>query len=326
LKNQDSINQLKVETDLRKVDYDLHKHDWPKYWLSIAKEFYPQIETLENVHEHLQPKEILKLARYCQSVCSSTEFCDRIDAYYTDIVESHMNFEEWMIQRYFTIRIVIPDQSKKGRLLPFHQGVFVGNGLGLRTIWTPFTDAFDSNSMHIISHKHSCNICRENFNNKFENDRFRQECLKYSNPINVSPGQAFLFQQTHLHGNVNNTTSVTRWSMDGRILPKGGHYHRKLPGGYFRFIGEREPILSVKENANLISYVGWNTAFTHQIPLPMQRTLINNYCTKNELEINDYLFENEYCDWLPSLMEFITGYNVDGIILCSIYALPNHHY
>ena len=55
----------------------------------------------------------------------------------------------------------------------------------------------------------------------------------------------------------------------------------------------------------------------------MQRNLINNYCQKLGIEINDYLFENEFCDWLPSLEEFILNYNVDGIMLCSIYCLPN---
>ena len=111
--------------------------------------------------------------------------------------------------------------------------------------------------------------------------------------------------------------------MDGRILPKGGHYHRKLPGGYFRFLGERESNVSLDRDKTWISYAGWNTSFSAGIPLPMQRNLINNYCENAGIEINDYLFENEFCDWLPSLKEFIIAYNVDGIILCSVYSLPD---
>ena len=319
-----NLNTLHPETDLKTVSYDLEQHNWPAYWLAIAQEKYPQIQSLETVHEFLTASEILNLARHCQSACGSNEFCSRVDVYYDDIVRNHIHLEDWMIQRYFTIRIVIPNQAKNGRLLPFHQGIWVGNGLGLRTIWTPFTRAYGANSMHIASWEESMSITKNVYQNQWKYDKIQEQCLDKAHPIALEPGQAFLFQQCHIHGNVNNTTDITRWSMDGRILPKGGHYHRKLPGGYFRFLHEREQEVKTKTKGKTwISYAGWNTDFTQGIPLPMQRNLINNYCQKLGIEINDYLFENEFCDWLPSLEEFILNYNVDGIMLCSIYCLPN---
>ena len=112
--------------------------------------------------------------------------------------------------------------------------------------------------------------------------------------------------------------------MDGRILPKGGHYHRKLPGGYFRFLGEKDDVRQIDPNKKWVSYVVWNSKFSSPIPLPMQRSIINQYCDKHSIVINDYQFENEYVDWLPGLEKFITGYNVDGIIMCSIYGLPDN--
>lgn len=54
----------------------------------------------------------------------------------------------------------------------------------------------------------------------------------------------------------------------------------------------------------------------------MQRGIINDYCKNNNIKINDYQFENEFLDWYPALEQFITGYNVDAIVLCSIYSLP----
>ncbi len=317
-----NFNVLDHNTDLKSVDYDLNQHDWPNYWLSIAQERFPQIESLETVHKLLSPSEILMLGRYCQSACASAEFCDRVDKYFQDIVHTHTQLREWMIQRYFTIRIVIPNQANKGRLLPFHQGIWVGNGLGMRTIWTPFTEVFSSNSMQICSYEESIELTKQIYNNQWDYPTIQQHCLEKTNPVTMKPGQALLFQQFHIHGNINNTTDITRWSMDGRILPKGGHYHRKLPGGYFRFLNERESNIKLDNNKTWISYAGWNTPFSTGIPLPMQRNVINNYCQKLGIEINDYLFENEFCDWLPSLEEFISGYNVDGIILCSVYSLP----
>lgn len=314
---------LSPKTDRKKVSYDLSKHNWPEYWLKIAQEKYPQIESLETVHKTLSASEISILGRYCQSFCGSDEFSNRVDSYFKDIVDNYIGFDEWMIQRYFTIRIVIPDQATTGRLLAFHQGIWVGNGLGLRTIWTPFTEVYDTNSMYVASYDDSRSITKNTYINKWSYDKIQSECGKYSKPITLSPGETYLFQQEHIHGNFNNTTEITRWSMDGRILPKGGHYHRKLPGGYFRFLGERESSIEVDTSKTWVSYAGWNTKFSDPIPLPMQRGIINSYCDKFDIKINDYQFESEYCNWLPGLEKFITGLGIQGIVLCSIYCLPD---
>jgi len=314
---------LNHKTDRKTVSYDLKKHNWPEYWLRVAREKFPQIESLETVHKVLSIPQISELGKHCQNACSTDEFANRVDSYFKDIVSEHIGFEEWMIQRYFTIRIVIPDQAKKGRLLAFHQGIWVGNGLGLRTIWTPFTEVYDTNSMYVASFEDSVNITQNTYKNKWDYDTIQNECGKYSTPIKLSPGECYLFQQQHIHGNFNNETDITRWSMDGRILPKGGHYHRKLPGGYFRFLGERESSIEVDTKKTWVTYAGWNSKFSNPIPLPMQRAIIGDYCNKFNIKINDYQFENEYCDWLPGLEKFITGLGIEGIVICSIYSLPD---
>ena len=315
--------KLYPETDRKTVSYDLSKHNWPEYWLNIAKEKFPQIESLETVHKVLTPSEINILGKHCQSFCGTDEFANRVDSYFKDIVGDYIGFKEWMIQRYFTIRIVIPNQAKKGRLLAFHQGIWVGNGLGLRTIWTPFTEVYDTNSMFVASYEDSVKITQDTYSNKWDYDTIQENCGKYSEPIKLKPGETYLFQQQHIHGNFNNETDITRWSMDGRILPKGGHYHRKIPGGYFRFLGDRESNIKVDTNKLWVSYAGWNTKFSNEIPLPMQRATINQYCSKYGIEINDYQFESEYCDWQPGLEKYITGLGIQGIVLCSIYCLPD---
>lgn len=314
---------LHPETDRKTVDYDLQKHNWPEYWLRIAKEKFPQIESLETVHKVLTPSEISTLGKHCQSFCGTDEFADRVDSYFSDIVKDYIGFNEWIIQRYFTIRIVIPDQAKVGRLLQYHQGIWVGNGLGLRTIWTPFTRAYGNNSMLVAPHAESKELTQRAYKEKWDYRTLQDECVKVSNPIDLIPGQCYLFQQDHIHGNLNNDTDITRWSMDGRILPKGGHYHRKVPGGYFRFLGERETKPVIDTTKKWVSYAGWNSKFSNPIPLPMQRSIINQYCDKSNIKINDYQFENEYLDWLPGLELFLTNKSVDGIVVCSIYSLPD---
>lgn len=316
-------NTLDSRWDNKTLNYDLEKHNWPAYWLRIAQQKFPQIEKLETVHEILTPTEISALGRHCQAACDSIEFQDKVDSYFSDYVPTLVD-EEWMIQRFFTIRIVIPNQESVGRLLAFHQGIWVGNGLGLRTIWTPFTKCYDTNSMWIMDWDKSSKLTQQCYDEKWDYDRIQDECGKHSWPVTLNPGQAHLFQQHHVHGNFNNTTDITRWSMDGRILVKGGHAHRKSPGGYFRFPGERDKEVVVDASKSWISYAGWNSKFSSPIPLPMQRAIIDGYCAKNKITINDYQFENEFLDWLPALEKFITLGTIDGIVICSIYCLPDN--
>jgi sporadic carbohydrate cluster protein (TIGR04323 family) len=317
-----SLQNLDPRWDNQTLEYDLEKHNWPEFWLGVAREKFPQIETLETVHKVLDATQLVDLGRHLQNTCGEERFIKKVDAYYSECVPDLLDGEEWMLQRFFTIRMVIPNQAKEGRLLAFHQGIWVGNGLGLRTIWTPFTKCYGNNSMQIMGWEESDDLTKRCYDEKMSYDELQGECAKHCFPVTLDPGQAHLFQQHHIHGNFNNDTDITRWSMDGRVLPKGGHYHRKLPGGYFRFIGERDDVREVDTTKKWISYAGWNTEWTKELPLPMQRAIIGQYCDKHGIKINDYQFENEYVDWLPGLEKFITGYGVDAIVLCSINSLP----
>ena len=319
-----SVKDIRPKWDNKTVNYNLEEHNWPKFWLDVAKEKFSNIESLESVHKTLKPNQIVELGKYLQKATGGEEFINRIDSYYESIVPDLIEEDEYMIQRFFTVRIVIPDQAKAGRLLQFHKDEWTGNGLGILTVWTPITKCYGSNSMQVLSCEDSDYITNKCYQGKWSFNKIQSESLFKSYPIDLEPGQAHLFQQHIIHGNVNNETDITRWSMDGRILPKGGEYRRKLPGGYFRFIGERPDKRPIHADKEYISYAGWNNSWSGGIPLPMQRATINEYCKNNNIKINDYQFENEFLDWYPALEEFILNYNIDAIVLCSIYSLPDN--
>ena len=56
------------------LEYNLNEHNWPKYWLDVAKEKYPQIDSLEKVHEILTPTDIYQLQEHLQKSCDRPEF------------------------------------------------------------------------------------------------------------------------------------------------------------------------------------------------------------------------------------------------------------
>ena len=228
-----------------------------------------------------------------------------------------------MIQRQGTLRVVIPQQAKVGRRLHFHQGVFVGNGRGCRTIWTPLTKAEKTNTMWIMDLEKSRDITKQFLEEKWSLQRFEETCISHSKPVTLKPGQIHFFFQEHIHGNVNNEEDYTRVSIDMRILIEGEEYGRRLPGGYMRMPGDHRADSEFDYSGkSFITYAGWNSQFSKSIPLPMQRATIEKYCEKYNINYSSYEFENEHCDWQPGLEHYIKQ-KPDGIVLTSMYSMTD---
>jgi len=318
-----NLSDIHKHWDNNTLNYDLKKFNWPEWALSVIQEVAPSVKELETLHEVLTPSEIVKVSKHVQNSCSRIDFMQRFDAFVAEYIPPLINNKRYMIQRQGTLRVVIPNQEEVGRRLQMHQGIFVGNGRGCRTIWTPFTEARGTNTMQILPLEESREITKRVLEEKWDLDKFEEECYKHAFPVTLKPGQSHLFFQEHLHGNLNNTEGYTRVSMDMRILIEGEEYGRRNPGGFMRFPGDYEVAQTYDyTNKQFITYAGWNSEFTKNITLPMQRATIDQYCENNNIRYNNYEFENEHMDWQPSLEYFIKQ-KPDGIILCSMYALTD---
>lgn len=305
------------------LDYDLEKFNWPAWALSVIQEVAPQVKELETLHEVLTPSEIVRVSQHVQNSCSRKDFMERFDAFVAEYVPQRLDNKRYMIQRQGTLRVVIPNQESVGRRLAFHQGIFVGNGRGCRTIWTPFTEARGTNTMWMVDLETSRELTKRVLAEKWDLQRFEDESIKHAFPIELKPGQSHLFFQEMIHGNKNNTEGYTRVSMDMRILVEGEEWGRRLPGGFMRLPGDYEVAEQMDYTGkSFITYAGWNSTFSKDIPLPMQRAIIEPYCQKNKISYTSYEFENEHMDWQPGL-EYYIKERPDGIVLCSMYSLTD---
>jgi len=305
------------------LSYDLEKYNWPQWALSVVQEVAPHITKLETLHETLSAAEIVKVSKHVQNACSRKDFMERFDDFVESFVPSKIDNKRYMIQRQGTLRVVIPNQQHVGRRLAFHQGIFVGNGRGCRTIWTPFTEAKGTNTMWMVGIEKSRELTEKIIKEKWTLEKIESECLKHAFPIELKPGQSHLFLQEMLHGNVNNEEGYTRVSMDMRILVEGEEYGRRHPGGFMRLPGDHEVAGETNyKGQSAITYAGWNSKFSNEIPLPMQRAIIDPYCAKNKIEYTSYEFESEHCDWMPGL-EYYINQQPDVIVLCSIYSMTD---
>ena len=317
------LKETEKKWDNCTLNYDLDQFNWPRWALEVIQEIAPKVKELETMHEVLEPHEVVKVQQHVQNSCLRKDFMEKFDDFVSEYIPQRIQNKRYMIQRQGTLRVVIPNQSTVGRRLQFHQGVFVGNGRGCRTIWTPFTEARDTNTMWILDLDKSREITKTVLHNKWSLEQFEDECLKFAKPVRLFPGQSHLFCQEHLHGNVNNEEGYTRVSMDMRILIEGEEYGRRHPGGFMRLPGDHEvAVVSDYTGKKFITYAGWNSNFSKHIPLPMQRSVIERYCDDNNIFYNSYEFENEHMDWQPALEHYIKK-SPDGIVLCSMYCLTD---
>lgn len=317
------IENVKRHWNNATMNYDQEKYNFTAWALKVINEKFPEVKRLEEIHKVLEPKDVVRLQMHVQDACSRKDFMELFDDFVQEYIPAKIENKKYMIQRQGTLRVVIPQQAKVGRRLQFHQGIFVGNGRGCRTIWTPLTKAEKTNTMWIMGLEESREVTKQFLKEKWTLEKFEEICLENAKPVTLQPGQSHLFYQEHIHGNVNNEENYTRVSLDMRILIEGEEYGRRLPGGFMRMPGDHTAGEFVDYTGKqFITYAGWSSDFSRYIPLPMQRATMEKYCQKYGIKYSSYEFENEHCDWHPALEHYIRQ-KPDGIVLCSMYSITD---
>ena len=307
----------------KKLTYDIEKYNFPKLILDVIKEKFPSVVSLEMIHEAVEPSHISELCLHVQKAFARKEYMVLFDQFAEEYIAPKLQGRRYLIKRQPTLNCVIPNQSAHARRLPFHQGIFYNNGKGMATMWMPLTIATGTNSMYIANLEDSRQLTKEVIDQKMNLEQFEERCLQICNPVEKSPGEVHLFTQEHIHGNVNNETGVTRCAIDWHVLPEGGEYNGREPGGFFRLPGDHEQSADADYTGKIfISYVGNNSRYDKNIPLHFQRKVIDEYCEGKGIVNSGVQFENEFLTWLPILEDFIKQ-KVDGIVMLSIHSLPD---
>ena len=316
------LNTLDPRWDNQVIDHDHEKYNWRQYFIDAVQEKYPQVKELEKLHEVMAPNEINDFVWDIQRICKTEEFAKKLDDFMDDVARPRLDGADFMVQDVVGVRVVIPNQAKHGRTLNFHQGIWYGHGPGMFSIWSPITEAWDSNTMQILPWEESRMITQRAYDEQLSYQDIQKLCLEHSIPCNASPGQTWLFQQGHIHGNINNETDITRWSFDTRVLVKGGNYGRRRPGGYFRLHREyRQPLTGIDTNKNWINYIDMNSRFCETTPFFVTSMIMSQFCKDMEIEPVDYPLELSFCHWEPMLEDFIKDPNIHGIIIPSILGM-----
>ena len=313
------MEALLIDWDHNVVDYDLEMFPWYERIFSVIQEYAPRCPSIELLHEYFDRTEIVPLRKKVEQFVRTKEFSGWVDDYFHHILGD----DNYMIQATPTLNFVLPDQQKQGSFLTFHTGYLTAYSSGTHTIWTPVSDAFGSNSMQVVSREDSGKLTREFMSQKLSMAEMQIRCSKVSYPVEIQSGQAWLFDQDHWHGNINNTTGVTRIGLDIRVMEKYCRYGYRKPGSYFRFPGDTVEVPKVDTERRWIIFNDPSGNYIGNMPFYIARSFIENYADR--LGIKPVGWHNEYTmtDWNPHLEFFMNETEVQGIALLSMHGLSS---
>lgn len=307
--------------DNKVLDYDKSKHNWSEWFLESVREIKPELPSLEQIHLYFKPTEFIKLRKHLESLTNSKEFSKRLDDFFGDYVKDLVDDSKYLIQSTCGIRFVVPNQDSLGRLLAFHTGYWTGYNNHMGTVWIPLTRTWGTNTMQVVGWDDSIKIMQEIHNNQLPLDEIQRISIEKCFPVEIDVGQAWLFNQGHVHGNVNNETDITRVSFDARFALPGHDLGPRRAGSFYRLQGHHAEIdKSCLNSGPWIVFVDQNSKYIGETPHYMIREFLLGKA--NTLGLNVVEWSNEYwgCRWMPKLQDFVSRNNIGGLLLPSIHA------
>lgn len=307
--------------DNKTMEYDTTKYNWYDRFLSVAQELKPELTDFQLIHEHFAVNELINLRKHFEKYTKGSEFNALLDEWLAEYVSTKIDGDDYFVQQTPNVRVVIPNQEKLGRLLPFHSGYWTGYDNHTYTCWVPLTKAWDSNTMHVMSWEKSIETVKTIYDNQSSYEEMERLCCENSWPVNLDYGQVWMFNQGHLHGNINNETGVSRVSFDVRVVSTKSEFEFRKPGSYYRLPGD-----SAEDNFNKLNTEGrWLvftdpcSNFTYPAPHYMIREFMFQYAKNVGIKPVEWMNEYYMIDWHPQF-KFRLTQDYAGIMLPSLFS------
>jgi len=307
--------------DNKTLDYNKDVHNWGEWFLESVRELKPELPSLEQIHLYFKPTEFIKLRKHLESLTNSKEFSARLDNFFADYVNPLVDDPNYLIQSTCGIRFVVPNQDRLGRLLAFHTGYWTGYNNYMGTVWIPLTRTWGTNTMQVVGWDDSIQLMQEIHAKQLPLDEIQRICVEKCFPVEIDVGQAWLFNQGHVHGNVNNETDITRVSFDARFALPGYNLGPRRAGSFYRLQGHHAEIdKKLLSKNSWIAFVDQNSNYIGETPHYMIREFLLTRANNLGLQVVEW--SNEYwgCTWMPKLQDFVSRNNIGGLIFPSIHA------
>ncbi len=192
------------------------------------------ITSLNNFHNFQDPSNLndirLKIYNHINSKPLFSEMYYEVIREYLDILVGN----ELVMQNKINLSIQLPND--KSSILPMHSDTWSGDSPFEVVVWIPLVNCFKTKSMFILPPKDS-NHFYTNYKKNSKKHDSKSLFNLYKNRfkwINIKFGEVLIFNQCLPHGNVENITTETRWSLNCRFKSLFSPYGTKKIGEFFK--------------------------------------------------------------------------------------------
>ena len=167
------------------------------------------VDDLSFLHDYVCPDSINEVRLKAFQRINQLDYTEFLHENFYNHISSLLG-PDLLIQKQLNLSIQLPGDSSS--VLHAHSDCSSGDSPFEVVLWLPLTDAFDTNSMFICSKEKSLAFYRSLKLNQPENIVPKSEDF-----VNVPRGSYIIFSPSLIHGNVVNTTSRTRISLNIRF-------------------------------------------------------------------------------------------------------------
>lgn len=155
---------------------------------------------------------------------------------------NHIVGNELVMQRKINLSIQMPGDESS--ILPVHADTWSGDSPYEVVLWIPFVDVSKTQSMFILPIKENQkHLSRMEKKGMLTTDDIMDEIRADVTWLDMKYGEAIIFTQNIMHGNVLNEESTTRWSTNCRFKSAFSPFADKKLGEFFEPITLRPATL-----------------------------------------------------------------------------------
>lgn len=238
------LNQFKEEGFCILENEDLNAH---KILMStLSNSLTVKENQFPSIHKIIDNSNINKLRLKSFSDINALELKNEIYFKQAEMFLTSLLGPDISIQNKINLSIQLPFDDSS--LLPLHTDTISGQSAFEVVLWVPFTKCFKENSMYIIPIEKSMEMMSKIKNyHELGMQQLEEEYKSFKKFINIMPHQILVFSPTLFHGNIINSTSQTRVSLNCRFKnifsPESPNPERKL--GTFYQVFKTSPLTEI---------------------------------------------------------------------------------
>jgi hypothetical protein len=306
-----------ISEGAHKLSYDPARFDFRSLMLEMyrekASESLPSLEQMHTLPGIADDVEYFRQLSF--SFFRQPEFQAMFKAFGAWLIDAHFD-GKGMIQKTPTVRIQLPGSS----LTSYHTDGWYGHGEGVRSFWLPLTKVYNGNTLYMAeSPEITAKLEREILDSKATLEQINVLARDICRPLEGDFGDMWTFSHNMIHGADYNSTDISRFSFDFRVVPETASTGTKPTSNYYTRAELDEGVTVAQSEVMAPDARSHGLSYSNKCngkSAKSQLMLVAAYANANNLGIVNNESEIINLPYMPVMRSYLSGANerVDCVI------------